>query len=385
MRRVFAAPGLIDTAGMHRPALLVVASLALFACDSGKPADAGAKVEVAADAKAGAAVQGDAKAGAEVEAAVPAVVVAGAVGAELRPVAEVEAAIGTKISLAAADLDLAGVARLVATGKLRAAAELELLLNAPGTAAHRVDLDADGKLDYVQVVELRAGSAMTFELRAVPSSKLDASLAVLLGSIVVARADAGGAVKAGGEAKAGGGLVVSASYAAAVAGGADFEFSQDVAAEIRGDVVTVTDASAGAFLAWTFTAGRPVYVSTHVSTADIQLTADGAAHFGADASARLDAAQLAALRAELRLTAPKISVDAKADAGLKAGAKAKSGAKAESGAKAQGGVKVEHSAKAESSAKAEGGGFKVGGSVKVGGGASIGGGGKAGGGIKIGK
>ena len=243
------APGLADTTGMYHPwPLVVVLSLALLACDSGRPAAAGAKVEV--DARAGAAAAGevkgdanaDTKAGVEVEAAVPAVVVAGAVGAELKPVAEVEAALGTKISLSAVDLDLAGVARLVATGKVKAAAELELLLNAPGTAAHDVDVDVDGKLDYIQVVELRAVSAMTFELRAVPSSKLDASLAVLIGNIVVASA----------KAEAGGKLVVSADYGAAVAGGADLEFSQDIAGELRGAAVAVADASAGAFVAWTF-------------------------------------------------------------------------------------------------------------------------------------
>ena len=358
---------------MHRPGLLLVASLATsltaFACDSGKPVAADTKAVVAADVKAGVAadVKADTKVGAAVEVQAPApkveAVVVGDAVAALKPIAEVEAALGAKISLVAAQLDLAGLVRLVATGKVTTAAELELLLNAPGGASHRVDVEVDGKLDYLQVVELRAGGLVTFELRAVPSSKLDAALAVGVGSVVLARAEAGGKV------------VVSASYAIGTEGGAAFEFAQEVAADLRGEVVTVADASAGAFVGWTFTAGRPVYVSTHASTADIVLSADGGVQFKGDATARLAAAQLVALRAALKveatIAAPKLAVDVKADAGAKAGAKV--------GAKAGAGAKVEHSA------KVEGGGLKVGGSVKVGGGVSVGGGGKAGGGLKIGK
>ena len=278
-----------------------------------------------ADANAVADAKADVAAGGEVTvaAAVPATV-AGNVAVELKPVTAVEAALGTKISLAAADLDLKGVATLLVTGQVKLAAELELLLNAPAGASHSVDIDADGKLDYVQVVELPAVSQVTFELRAVPLSKLDASLAVSLGSIVIARAEGGGK------------LVVSASYGAAVAGGADFEFSQDVAADLHGSAVTVADASTGAFLAWTFVAGRPVYVSTRVSTADIELAANGAVHLGGDTAAHLDAARLAGLRAGLAVKAaigaPKIEADGKLIG--KAGAKAEANAGVKAGAKA---------------------------------------------------
>lgn len=360
---------------MHRPGPLLATSLAtslavslaIFACDSGKPAMADPKAVAVADVKAVAVADPKVGAGVVVEAAAPKVeaVVVGEAGVALKPIAEVEAALGTKISRVAAQLDLAGLVRLVATGKVTVAAELELLLNAPGGASHRVDVDVDGKLDYLQVVELRAGGLVTFELRAVPSSRQDAALAVGVGSVVLARGEAGGKV------------VVSAGYAIGTEGGAAFEFAQEVDAELRGEVVTVADAAAGAFVGWTFTAGRPVYVSTHASTADIVLSAEGGVQFKGDATARLAAAQLVALRAALRveaaIAAPKRVVEVKADAGAKAGAKAGAGGK------------VEHSAKAEHSAKVEGGGLKVGGSVKVGGGVSIGGGGKAGGGLKIGK
>jgi hypothetical protein len=357
-----------------RPVGIVLALCVGAACDSGTKADAkaDAKAGVVADAKADvkADAKVDVKADAKVDVPTPAVRLDAAV--VLKPVAEVEAALGKKISLKAADLDLAAVVRLVVEGKLGGAAELELLLNAPGEASHRIDIDADGKLDYLQVVELRAGGDVTLELRAVPSSKLDASLAVLVGSVVTARAQAEGKLK------------VAASYGAAVEGGAEFKFSRDFAAEFSGEAVTLADASAGAFLAWSVQVGRPIYVSTHVATADVTLAADGGVQFGADAAVKLSAEQLAALRGALKieLGAPKVAVDVDSDVK----AKVKGAAKGEGAVKASGGVKVGASSsggvKVGGSA---GSGVKVGGSagVSIGGGASVGG--KAGGGIKIGK
>ena len=353
----------------------------LTACDSGKPTPTDAKV-VAVDAKAAAAV--DVKAGADVKAktqvdvAVPAVEIVApaptAVGAAvvvLKPVVEVEAALGKPIVLAKADLELEALVKLVVEGKIHSAAELELLLNAPGAASHRVDLDVDGTLDYIQVVEVRTAGAVALELRAIASSKLDASLAVLVGSIVTTRAEAEGK------------LLVTASYSAAVQGGAEFEFSQGYAAEFRGDVVVLAQADAGAFLAWAVAVGRPTYVSTHVSAADITLAADGGVQFGADAAVRLSAEQLASLRGALKIelaaiAAPEVALAVGGKAQLKHSAKA--GASAKAGSSAKAGVSVKSGAS---------GGAKIGGSagVSIGGsaGVSIGGGGKAGGGIKIGK
>lgn len=351
--------------------------------------DSGTRAEAQADARAGAEVKADAKSEVKAETkpptvgvAVGAAVVGGAV-VGLKSVAEVEAAIGEKIDLKAADLDLAGLVKLVVAGKVTSAAELELLLNAPGGASHHIDLDADGVLDYVQVVELRADGRVDLELRAVPSSKLDASLAVVVGSLAIVKAQAEGQ------------LQVAANYGAAVEGGADFKFAQSFAARFEGDSVVVADAGAGAFLAWSLQAGRPVYASTHVAAADVTLGADGAAQWGADASVKLAADRLAALRGALKVevaaAVPDVpNVAAEIDAGAKAGVKAA----AKQGAKVEAGIKVGGGAKAGGSTGV-GGGVKVGGSVgvSVGGGlgGSIGGGGggkaggKAGAGIKIGK
>ena len=355
---------MIDTRAMTTSTLRAVLCLLplLTACDSGPPPPTEAKATVAVDAQ----VAGEVAIAPKVAIAAPAVVVEATTVIALKPVAEVEAALGKPIVLARADLDLEALAKWVVTGKIHSAAELELLLNAPGAASHRVDLDADGKLDYLQVVEVRTGAAVALELRAIASSKLDASLAVLVGSIVTTRAEAEGKLR------------VTASYAAAVQGGADFEFSQAYAAEFRGDVV-VPKVETGAFLAWAVEVGRPRYVSTHVSAVDITLAADGGVQFGGDASVQLSAEQLAALRGALKvelaaIAAPKVALEVGGTAqhkhAAKAGGSAKVGGSVKSGAGA--GVKIGGSA-----------GVSIGG----GGGVSIGGGGKAGGtaGVKIGK
>ncbi|MCY0994303.1 hypothetical protein OV203_44670 [Nannocystis sp. ILAH1] len=368
----------------------------LLACDSAAEGNgkvdakadvkADAKADINLDTKAVADAAAKAQADADAKAKLAADAAAQVTVPQLKAVADVEAAIGTKVALKPADLDLKGVVDLLAKGEIKTAAELELFLNAPGAAAHRVDFDADGKLDYLQVVEIRAGANVDFELRAVPSSKLDASLAVLVATIGTLRAEAEGALK------------VVASYSAAVEGGADLKFERDFKAEFKADGVVLADAGAGAFFGWALDVKRPAYVSAHVSPVDIQIGADGAAQFAGDVSASLAAAHLAALRAAVKVEAlalaavdvPKIDVTPpKVDV--------------KGVAKAKGGIDLDHSAKAESSVKVGSGGgvnvgsggIKVGGSagISVGGGAgvSVGGGGsgsgkaKAGAGIKIGK
>ncbi|MBK7829009.1 hypothetical protein [Nannocystis sp.] len=355
--------------------LLSAASLVLalvLACDSGPKTEAKADAKVAVVVDATVDTKADAKAGGKPPEVGAAVV--GAAAVTLKSVAEVEAALGKPIALAAADLDLAGLVKLVVEGKLTSAAELELLLNAPGGASHHIDIDADGSLDYVQVVELRAAGGVTLELRAIATSGASAALGVVVASLAITRAEAEGQLR------------VAASYGAAVAGGADFTFSQAYAAQFAGVVVTPVDAAAGAFLAWSVQAGRPVYLSTHVSAADITLTGEGAAQFGADASVQLAALRLAALRGALKVA---LAIDP----ALAAGSDAKLAADAKAGVRVKAGAQVKHSGKAEAGVKVGGGGgVKVGGGggVKVGGGAgvSIGGGvkvgGKAGGGVKIG-
>ncbi|HEY8378482.1 MAG TPA: hypothetical protein VIK91_18435 [Nannocystis sp.] len=336
--------------------------------------DAAAVAEGVTRAAAGADAAADAAAKAELAVAVPA----------LRPVAEVKAELGGTLVLRAPDLDLEGVVGLVAGGQVKSAVELELLLNAPGGAAHHIDVDADGKLDYLQIVEVRgdaaAGAGVSFEIRAIPSSKLDASFAVLVATIATIRAEAEGAIK------------IVGTFAADVEGGAELEIERDLKASFAADAVVLADAEAGAFAAWALDLERTAHVSAHLSPVDIVIAADGAVHFSGDASASLDATRLAALRAALKLDL--LAVAEPPQVAIEAGAKAKTKAKA--------GVDISHAAGAESSVKVgSGGGVKIGGGlggsagVSVGGsagvsiggsaGASVGTKGKAQAGIKIGR
>jgi len=385
--------GLGDTAGMKATTRTPLALLVLLlACDSA-PAEGGAKADVKADAKADLQLEVDTKAvadaaathkaAADAQLAAEAALQAGVL--PLKPVAEVEAALGTKVSIRPVDLDLKGVVELLAKGEIGSAAELELFLNAPGSAAHRVDFDIDGRLDYLQVVEVRIDGNAHFELRAIPSSKLDASLAVLVATVATLRAQAEGAVK------------LVANYSAAVEGAAALKFEHDFKADFKADAVVLADAKAGAFVGWAVDVARPAYVSVHLSPADIQIGADGAAQFAGDVSASLAAARLAALRGAIKVELLVIGdidppeVDIKADALAKAKAKAKAGIDVSHSAKSEGAVKVGSGG----GVSVGSGGIKVGGSagVSVGGsaGVSVGGGGggggkaKAGGGIKIGK
>lgn len=60
---------------------------------------------------------------------------------------------------AEAKVDLEGIATLVESGEVESAAELEAGLNARADGLARVDIDADGELDDIRIVETRAEEA----------------------------------------------------------------------------------------------------------------------------------------------------------------------------------------------------------------------------------
>ena len=59
---------------------------------------------------------------------------------------------------------LSAVADAITSAEVKTAAELEAKLNAPDAPLVKVDVDADGTLDHVQVVELRADAEADAEL-----------------------------------------------------------------------------------------------------------------------------------------------------------------------------------------------------------------------------
>ncbi len=190
-------------------------------------------------------------------------------------------------TIAAKDFELAAVVELVEREDVRDAESLEALLNAEDSTI-RVDVDDDGTRDFIAVhevgkaraevdakVELAAeadgavavagddGEKVQFELRAIPSSKLEveteAEVVELAAeaettSVVVATVD----IELHTEAKE---VVVEAHYAPTVTVVSDVElahhYTHRVALEHRHDHLVVVGAP---LLAWVWIDVRPVYV-----------------------------------------------------------------------------------------------------------------------------
>ena len=86
----------------------------------------------------------------------------------------------------AASLRLDAVVELVEGDSIADAKSLEVKLNDPEARLSAVDIDEDGEIDFIEVVEVRKKGKTTLELRAIPSSKKDedvAKVAVLVASV----------------------------------------------------------------------------------------------------------------------------------------------------------------------------------------------------------
>jgi hypothetical protein len=193
------------------------------------------------------------------------------------------------------DFELVAVSELIKTGEIKTAAALEAAINQPDAPLVKIDLDADGTMDHVQVVEVRgegdADAEVAFEFRAVPSSKLDARFAVSLGSVEFRHQ---------GDAK----IVLTSRYSPffSARAGVKVDAKADVKAtavsSFEWDVSGDLKADAGLH-AWVFV-DRPVYHSTYVradgkvfvsSTAHerVELTAGGKGTAKSSASASFKA------------------------------------------------------------------------------------------------
>lgn len=195
----------------------------------------------------------------------------------------------TEIRIAAKDLELEAIVELIEREDVRDAESLEALINAEDSTID-IDIDHDGKRDFVAVHEVeRARSAraepsvdakleaeveddgaltvtgadgqkVRFELRAIPSSKVNVEaesapeLDAELETVVVATVD----VELHTEQRE---VVVEASYAPEVVVVADIEVERTVVHRIelehRHDHLVVVGAP---FVAWVWIDVRPVYV-----------------------------------------------------------------------------------------------------------------------------
>ena len=73
-------------------------------------------------------------------------------------------------------LQLARVAKQLEDGELADVEALEIMINDPESELSAVDIDEDGVIDFVQVVEEKQGDETVLVLRAIPSSKKGADV-----------------------------------------------------------------------------------------------------------------------------------------------------------------------------------------------------------------
>ena len=224
--------------------------LALAGCDG--EAEAKKEVKVEADASAAVAVDANAEKSAVVKTEVAVagdadVSVTAKVADQAQAIAEGTAAVEVQLKADAIDLD--GITALIKKGKVKSAKDLEKAINNPKKKLAKVDIDADGTLDFVQVVEVRKEDQVVFELRVIPSSKKSAEVAVTAATIAVV------------PDKASAKVTVHAEYTAVVEHHEVYVYEYAVPATWEGDVVIV---AGNPFFGWVFTVERDVYVGVYV-------------------------------------------------------------------------------------------------------------------------
>lgn len=222
---------------MKSPLLSLSFLLALAGCDAAIIANQRAAAE--AEAEADVAVKPEAGGDAVVAIAVP------AKDGDAKVVADVD----VKVELKPEALDLETVTYLIKKGKVKDANALEKKLNNPKEKLHSIDIDGDGKLDKIQIVEVKEGDTIIFELHVFPSSKKDKDNFVVVGYVNFT-ADKTTNV-----------LVVKATYAPVVVGYDTIVYDYNVPIVVKNDVVVVT--GGGGFYGWLY-APRPVYVGVIV-------------------------------------------------------------------------------------------------------------------------
>ncbi len=208
--------------------------------------DAAIAANQQAQAEAEAAKSAPVEAKAEVKAEGGAQAVAAAEGEAAAPGAKAE----VKAEIKSDALDLESVTYLVKKGKVKDAAELEKKINNPKEKINDIDVDGDGKVDYIKIVEVKKdGGVIVFELHAVPSSTKDESAAVVIAYVDFT------------PDKATGVLVVKATYAPVVVGYDTIVYDYTVPIVVENEKIVVTGGVG--FYGWLW-APRPAYVGVVV-------------------------------------------------------------------------------------------------------------------------
>lgn len=218
-----------------------ILSISLLAALAGCDAAIIANQRAAAEAEAEADVAVKAEAGGEAVVAVEADAPKGD--------AKVAANVDVKVELKPDALDLETMTYLIKKGKVKDADALEKKINNPKEKLHHIDIDGDGKLDKIQIVEVKQGDTIIFELHAFPSGKKDKDNFVIVGYINFT-ADKTTNV-----------LIVKATYAPVFIGYETIVYDYTAPIVVKNDVVVVSGGIG--FYGWLY-APRPAYVGVIV-------------------------------------------------------------------------------------------------------------------------
>ena len=160
--------------------------------------------------------------------------------------AEVKADAKVTVELKPETFDLETVVYMVKKGKVKDAAALEKTINSPKEKINNVDIDGDGKVDKIQIVEVKKDDGtIVFELHAIPSKTKAKDAAVVIAYVTFVP-DKTTQV-----------LVVKATYAPCVVGYETIVYDYTTPIVVKNDTIVVSGGVG--FYGWLFAVHRPVY------------------------------------------------------------------------------------------------------------------------------
>jgi hypothetical protein len=220
--------------------------------------------------------------------------------AEPSEAAEQQDAKARAVAISSASIDLDAIAKLVIE-QAETAESLEVMLNDPEQKLQSVDVDGDGEIDPIQVVELDAEGVVALELRAIPSSSKSVEDAVAIATLELVPVEAAGEVEVRAiwatevqvEHDESTAVVASADVESepSAAASAEVEGAADASAVASAEVVTTAHATAAVhvevkpvvvyrvraeyragvvvhasapFVVWAFAVHRPLYYGVYV-------------------------------------------------------------------------------------------------------------------------
>jgi hypothetical protein len=146
---------------------------------------------------------------------------------------EVKAEVKVEATLKPETLDLESITYLVKKGKVKDAKALEAKINAPKEKLNDIDIDGDGKIDKIVIVEVKKDDGtIIFELHAVPSKSKKKEEAVVVAFVNFV------------PDKETNVLVVKAVYAPVVIGYDTIVYDYTVPIVVKNDVIVVSGGAA---------------------------------------------------------------------------------------------------------------------------------------------